>query len=135
VTVNVSGGNRNIGVRNNNAAPIMMNVTVNVSGGEIYNIGIHNYASSGYTVLVNNSVINAYGATSRGIQTENSSGYPSVEVNNSVISGDTHSIFKGSGFDVYIGTSQLRGPISNSSGTGLTCVFVYNSDYGEITCP
>lgn len=59
-----------------------------------------------------------------------------VEIDNSVMSGQTSSLFVfQASMSVSIGNTKLSGPIDNAIGATLTCFGVYDESYQPIVCP
>lgn len=136
------------GMHNVSSAVSVTNSTISVSGGTGSNTGIYNYNST--PAVLSNLSITVSGTASRGIYNNQSSmtlrnsyvdgglwgiantlisGYYTVSIQNSQISGSTNAVYSSSpSYTVRIGGSYLvGGPVSG--GTTTTCAGVYDENY------
>ncbi|CAG0959210.1 hypothetical protein GPROT1_00685 [Gammaproteobacteria bacterium] len=121
-------------MRNDSSSPTMTNVTATGSGGT-YSYGVLNNSSSS---TIQNSVLSASAGTNNyGIDNNAPSGFYTVIVNNSQITGSTNTISNDSEFTTRVGASlSSGGAVSAGSGT-VTCAGVYDETYAfyASTCP
>lgn len=162
VTIRCTGGSENIGVnlRANNI--IVDNVNVRAVDGSYANFGVFmdsildktimnsvievsGAASTDNTGLYNqggshpdifNSVIRAFGATNNyAIRNSAGTGFGDggdIEIHNSRISGEDNSIFNEASYSVYVGSSQLKGPVSNTGSGSIKCANSCDMSFNEL---
>jgi hypothetical protein len=133
VTASASGGTNNYGVYNTVSSPTITNGTASASGGS-QNTGVYNYFSS---PTIQNSAIGASGGASNVGIFNLGSGYYTVLVNDSQVTGSTNTI-SNTGGTILVGASQLSGGVVlNTAGGTLTCAGVYDENYVfyPSTCP
>jgi hypothetical protein len=84
-----------------------------------------------------NCVIRAFGATNN-YAIRNTAGGISIpdgadiEIHNSRISGEDQSILNESSYSVYVGSSQLKGPVSNIGSGSIKCANTCDTDFDEL---
>jgi hypothetical protein len=123
VTATGSGVTYSYGVYNGQySSPVMTDVTATASGGSEEAFGVYNTSSS--PVMTNLTATASGGTKSYGVH--NSGGGP-VKIHNSVIKGDTNSIYNAYGTTL-VSNSQLEGGVYNNSAT-LTCVGAYDGSF------
>jgi hypothetical protein len=130
VKVSISGGNiGNYGMYNNNSSPTMEDVTISSSGGT-GNVGVYNNNSSSTMKDVTISSSRGPGVGNYG------SGNFSVTIDDSTISAPNGStIYNSPSYVTRVGASKLEGgPVS---GSPVTCAGVYDENYifYPNTCP
>lgn len=110
VTMNVSGGNHCIGVDNFNSDPIMTGLNITASGGTTNTLGVYNYSSS--PVLKNVTVAASGGTNCCAVRNDDS--LPII--NNSTLSATDgtnnygiYNVNNGGSYLVLINHSQIRG--------------------------
>ena len=161
VTINCTGGSENIGLNLRANTIVVDNVNVRAVDGTYANYGIitdsnldttvmnsvieaSGAASTDNTGLYNrggahpdvfNSVIRAFGATDNyAIHNNGGSGGEGadIEIHNSRISGEGQSILNESSYSVYAGSSQLKGPVSNTGGGSIKCANTCDTSFNEL---
>lgn len=99
------------------------------------NTGLYNRGGSHPDIF--NSVIRAFGATNnyavRNILGGGSIGDGGdIEIHNSRISGEDQSILNESSDSVYVGSSQLKGPVSNTGSGTIKCANSCDTNFNEL---
>jgi len=130
-SASAAGGVYNYGVYNSDSSPTMTNVIATASGGASYNYGVYNSASS---PTMTNVTASALGGTANYGVYNSTSG--TVKINNSVITGSTHTIYNEPGVIGRVGGTKLDGGVATSFGT-FTCAAIYDENYTfyASTCP
>ena len=136
VTVSVSSESVNFGVWNIASYPVMTNVTITASGGmNTLNQGVYN-ASSSPTMTFVTAVATDGGGISENYGVYNE-GDPIVgsnaEIFNSILSGDTNSIYTDEFSHADIYKTELDGPIGEAGRNN--CTFVFDNAGSVIACP
>jgi hypothetical protein len=120
-----SGAKSNYGIRNSSYSFITMtNVTATASGGSSANAGFYNSTMS--STIMTNVTVTASGDPSHGLWSDSGS----VEINHSVIKGETQTVVSSSTSTMRIGNSKLEGgPVYAGDPDKLKCAGVYDEDY------
>ena len=125
------GGTMSYAVRNTNLSDLtMIGGTASASGATGTNTGV--YQEDRSSMLLRGVIISASGGTtSHGLH----NAHGSAEVQDSQVSGDTHTVLNNSGVTTRVGSSQLAGG-AVSGGTAI-CAGVYDENYTfyTSTCP
>jgi hypothetical protein len=132
VTVNASGGGYNWGVYADGDVSLV-NVEASGSGG-FESVGLYVGDGNG---TARNSVLSATGAsTNEGITSHSDFDPRLLTVQNSVVTGSSASVRRGSYFTVRLGQSQLFGPVTQAdTSTGkYACIGNYDGDFAPADC-
>jgi len=116
-----AGVMKNRGIWNESSSPKISFSEVIVSGVCHDNYGIENYNNS--SPIIKNSMIKAIGLTSYGLYQWGSS-QNSIKIYNSIVSGETNSIY-GSSAKFVLANSQLEGEITGK----MKCMFSFDQDF------
>jgi hypothetical protein len=134
LTATASGGSNTFGINNGEeSSPTMISSTVTASGGTNYNRGVFNANSS--PTMINVTVTASGGTYNYGVDNQ-ASGYGTVKIDHSVITGSSAAINNTSGFTNYVGNTKLEGGAVSGGGTTI-CAGVYDENYTFYanTCP
>jgi len=106
----------------------LLSSTVTASGGSIA-IGLRSY--NGNHTLANTTVSASGAGLSYGIYNGQKTSGPTVQVNQSRISGQTNSVFVLGGW-VRAGASQLAGPVGTQDSGTIACAASYDGSFNEL---
>jgi hypothetical protein len=130
VTAIAAGGSSSAGVRNVNSSPAMTNVMATASAGSNTNYGVYN-TNSASPVMTNITASALGGGNSYGVYNYGSG--TSATIRNSVLEGDTYSVYNANASTAKVANSQLIGSVLS---TGMTCFNNYDENLDPpFNCP